>query len=66
MFSLIMATTMLVVVFAVAALFSFSSFMFSDIQGTKRVAFVVLLWLYGAYRSYRLYVLLKSSKNNEA
>jgi len=60
-----MAATMLVVVFAIAALFTFSSFMASDMQGTKRLSFIVLLWLYGAYRSYRLYVLIKNLKNNE-
>jgi len=61
-----MAVTMLLVVFAIASLFSFTSFMGTEMQGNKRVSFIVLLWLYGVYRSYRLYVLLKSFKNNEA
>ncbi len=66
MFSLIMAVAMLLVVFAIASLFSFTSFMGADMQGNKRVSFIVLLWLYGVYRSYRLYVLLKGFKNNAA
>jgi len=65
LFSLIMATAMLVVVFTIAGVFTFTSFMVTEMQGGKRVSFIVLLWLYGAYRTYRLYVLQKSNKNHE-
>ncbi len=65
MLSLILAAAMLLVVFTVAGVFSFTSFMELEMQGAKRTSFIVLLWLYGAYRSYRLYVLLRNPKNNE-
>jgi hypothetical protein len=66
MLSFILAFTLLVVVFAIASLFSFTSFMRPEMQGAKRISFIVLLWLYGAYRAYRLYVLSKSIKNKDA
>lgn len=63
--SVILAGFMLVVVLSVAALFTFTGFMEAEMQGGKRITFIVLLWLYGIYRTYRLYVLQKNIKNNE-
>ncbi len=57
---------MLIVVLSIAGLFTFTSFMNNEMQGTKRLVFTLLLWLYGAYRTYRLYILQKNTKNHDA
>lgn len=62
MLSLVLAIVLLLVIFSVASAFSFTPFMSEEMHGPKRISFIVLLWLYGSYRSYRLFVLLKGFK----
>jgi hypothetical protein len=61
-----MGVFMLLMVLTFAVLFSFTSFMEMEMQGFKRNSFIFLLWLYGVYRAYRLFVLLKNFKKHAA
>lgn len=52
---------MVLVVFGSAALFTFSPFLTEEMHGSRRFWFIVILWSYGLYRVYRLYLLQKNS-----
>ena len=54
---------LLVVLGAIA--FAFTDFMIERLFGTKRLVFIFILLAYAVYRGFRLYHLLKSTKNEE-
>ena len=64
--SLLMGYLMLTLVFGGAVLFSFTSFMDQELQGTKRLVFIAVLLFYGCYRAYRLYLTHRQIKSHEA
>lgn len=61
LFSLIMAWSMVLVIFGAAALFTFSPFLEEQMDSSRRFWFVLVLWVYAAYRAYRLFRLYKHS-----
>lgn len=56
---------MITLVTAGAIAIAFTDFMSERLYGTKRVVFVILLLAYAVYRGFRIYQLMKYSKNEE-
>ncbi len=52
---------MVIVVFTGAFAFSFSDLMIDRLFGTQRTIFIVILFAYGVYRSFRVYRLFRES-----
>ena len=56
-----MAWLMVLVVVGAAALFTFSGFLAEEMSGSRRFWFMVILWCYGIFRVYRLFLLHKQT-----
>ena len=56
---------MVLVVLSGAIAFTFTDVMSDRLFGPKRTLFIVILFAYAAYRSFRLYQVLKSSRHDK-
>lgn len=56
---------MVIVVFGAAAAFALTDLMNDRLFGSRRTWFVVVLLVYGAYRSFRLYKILKPTRYDQ-
>ena len=56
---------MILVVVSLAMAVSFTDFMDDRLYGNKRIFFIVLLFSYAVYRSFRLYHLIQKMKRDE-
>ena len=56
---------MIIIVLLGAATFLFTDFMIDRLFGGKRIGFIIMLFAYAIYRSFRLYHTVKRNKNEE-
>ncbi|MGZ3919191.1 MAG: hypothetical protein ACXVNM_11345 [Bacteroidia bacterium] len=56
---------MVLMVIAGALAIAFTDVMSDRLYGAKRIGFVILLLAYAVYRSFRIYQVMKYSKNEE-
>jgi hypothetical protein len=56
---------MIIMVLLGATMFLFTDFMIDRLFGGKRIGFIIMLFAYAVYRSFRLYYTIKRNKNEE-
>jgi hypothetical protein len=60
--SIILTGFIIVVSFVMTYFLTFTNLMIEDLSGNKRTAFIFVLLVYGIYRSYRLYLMIKKKQ----
>jgi len=56
---------MIIIVLLGAATFLFTDFMIDRLFGGKRIGFIIMLFAYAVYRSFRLFYTIKQNKHDE-